>query len=171
MTSCTSLDKCFSLFSSSLQSVIAKNLTILVLKYKCMFRISYETLASALTHAHTICIHLHPPPPLLPCNTESCMIPCFSIRLTQANVWESMGKPCSCMQFIKSRVFNYKSRKNPYLVLQVTRESVSGTTSHARIRIRYYKSRENPYQVLQVTYAASEHAMKSKVGTIKSLSP
>ena len=41
--------------------------------------------------------------------------------------------------------------KKPYFLLQVTgesvsvlqvmRESVSGTTSHVRIRIRYYKSR------------------------------
>ena len=62
------------------------------------------------------------------------------IHLTHTNVWESMGKPCSCTQFIKSRIF-------------------------------YYKSRENPYQVLQVTCAASECAMKSKVRTIKSLSP
>ena len=66
----------------------------------------------------------------------------FIIRLTHANVWESMGKPCSCTQFIKSRIFYYKSRENPYQycksrenpyqVLQVTRESVSGTTSHVR---------------------------------------
>ena len=33
----------------------------------------------------------------------------FIIRLTHTNVWESMGKPCSCTQFL----------------LQVTRESVS----------------------------------------------
>ena len=55
------------------------------------------------------------------------------------------------------------------------------TTSHARIRISTAKSRENPYQVLQVTREsvsgttshvhASERAMKSKVRTIKSLSP
>ena len=38
------------------------------------------------------------------------------------NVWESMGKPCSCTKFIKSHIF----------LLQVTRESVSGTTSHMR---------------------------------------
>ena len=61
--------------------------------------------------------------------------------------------------------------KKPYFLLQVTRESVSGTASHARIRIRYCKSRENPYQVLQVTCAASERAMKLKVRMIKSLSP
>ena len=111
------------------------------------------------------------------------------IYLTHANVWESMGKPCSYTQFIKSHIFYYKScenpyqycksRKNPYQVLQVTRESVSGTASHARIRIstashaririRYCKSRENPYQVLQVTCTASEHAIKSKVRMIKSL--
>ena len=72
------------------------------------------------------------------------------IPLIHANVWESMGKPCSCMQFIKSRIFYSKSCKNPY---------------------QYYKSRENPYQVLQVTRAASERAMKLKVRMIKSLSP
>ena len=60
-----------------------------------------------------------------------------------------MGKPCSCMQFIKSRIFYCKSCENPY---------------------QHYKSRENPYQVLQVTRAASERAMKSKVRMIKSLS-
>ena len=38
----------------------------------------------------------------------------FIIRLTHTNGWESMGKPCSCMQFIKSRVFPYESHKNPY---------------------------------------------------------
>ena len=71
----------------------------------------------------------------------------FIIRLTHVNVWESMGKLCSCMQFIKSRIFYCKSRENLY---------------------QYYKSHENPYQVLQVTItrAASEHAMKSKVRMI-----
>ena len=44
------------------------------------------------------------------------------IRLTHANVWDSMGKPCSWMQF----------SEKPYFVLQVTRESVLGTTSHMR---------------------------------------
>ena len=72
------------------------------------------------------------------------------ICLTHTNVWESMGKPCSCMQLIKSRIFYYKSRENPY---------------------QYCKSRENLYQILQVTCAASERAMKSKVRMIKSLSP
>ena len=72
------------------------------------------------------------------------------LYLTHANIWESMGKPCSCTQFIKSRIFCCKSHENPY---------------------QYYKSRENPYQVLQVTRAASEHAMKLKVRMIKSLSP
>ena len=43
-----------------------------------------------------------------------------------------MGKPSSCMQFIKSCISYYKSRENLYQVLQVTRESVSGTTSHVR---------------------------------------
>ena len=40
--------------------------------------------------------------------------------------------------------------KKPYVLLQVTQESVSGTISHMH---------------------ASEHAMKSKVRMIKSLSP
>ena len=77
-------------------------------------------------------------------------IPPIIIRLTHANVWESMGKPCSCMQFIKSHIFYCKSRENPY---------------------QYYKSRENLYQVLQVMRGTSERAMKSKVRMIKSLSP
>ena len=47
----------------------------------------------------------------------------------------SMGKPCSCIQFIKSHIFYCKSRENSY---------------------QYYKLRENPYQVLQVTRTASE---------------
>ena len=61
--------------------------------------------------------------------------------------------------------------KKPYFLLQVTqesvsvlqvmRESVSGTASQG----------QNPYQVLQVTCAVSEHAMKSEVRMIKSLSP
>ena len=33
---------------------------------------------------------------------------------------DSVGKPYSCMQFIKSRIFYYKSHENPYQVLQVT---------------------------------------------------
>ena len=49
----------------------------------------------------------------------------FIIRLTRANVWESVGKPCSCMQFIKSCIFYCMSRENPY---------------------QYCKSRKNPYQ-------------------------
>ena len=59
-----------------------------------------------------------------------------------------LGKPYSCMQFLKSCVF----------LLQVTQESVSV--------LQVYKSQENPYQVLQVTGTASERAMKSKVCTI-----
>ena len=55
-----------------------------------------------------------------------------------------MGKPCSCTQFIKNRIFYCKSCENPY---------------------QYYKSRENRYQVLQVTYTVSERAMKLKFRT------
>ena len=64
-----------------------------------------------------------------------------------------MGKPCSCMQYIKKT-----------FLLQVTRESVSGTTSHTRIHIRYYKSRalrltcnesEGSYDEIIITIVAS----------------
>ena len=73
----------------------------------------------------------------------------FIIRLTHVNVWESMGKPCSCIQFIKSRIFYCKSRENPY---------------------QCYKSLENPYQVLQVMRTASECTVKLMVRMINSLS-
>ena len=33
---------------------------------------------------------------------------------------EVNGKPCSCMQFIRSRIFYYNPRENLYQVLQVT---------------------------------------------------
>ena len=49
------------------------------------------------------------------------------IRLTHANVWESMGKPCSCKRPILLQV-TWESVS----VLQVTRESVSGNASHIR---------------------------------------
>ena len=58
------------------------------------------------------------------------MIKVIIIHLTHANVWESIGKPSSCIQFIKSHIFYYKSRENPYQVLQVMWESVSDTASH-----------------------------------------
>ena len=69
------------------------------------------------------------------------------IRLTHENVWESMGKPCSCMQFIKSCIFYCKSRESRY------------------------QSRENPYQVLQVTRTGSERAMKLKDKIIITIVP
>ena len=51
------------------------------------------------------------------CSHSAQWICLFIICLTHVNVWESMGKPCSCMQFIKRRFF---------------------TTGNTRIRIRYY---------------------------------
>ena len=71
-----------------------------------------------------------------------------SFIIYMSNSCECMGvngKPCSCMQFIKSHIFYCKSHKNLY---------------------QYYRSLENPYQVLQVTRAVSEHAMKLKVRMI-----
>ena len=86
------------------------------------------------------------------------------IRLTHANVWESMGKPCSCTQFIKSHILYYKSRdnlyqyyksrENPYQVLQVTRESVSGTTSHVRC-VWTCNEIEGSYDKIIITIAPS----------------
>ena len=61
-----------------------------------------------------------------------------------------MRKPCSCMQFIKSRIFLLQVIRESVLVLQVTQESVSGTTTHM---------------------CSSEHAMKLKVRMMKLLSP
>ena len=61
-----------------------------------------------------------------------------------------MGKFCSCMQFIKSRIFSLQVTREHVSVLQVTRESVSGTASYVH---------------------ESEHAMKLKVRIIKPLSP
>ena len=64
--------------------------------------------------------------------------PLYHIHLTHANVWESVGKPCSCTQFIKSRTSHTRIRISTASharfhiryckSLQVTRESVSGTT-------------------------------------------
>ena len=64
-----------------------------------------------------------------------------------SNSHECMGvieKPCSCTQFIQSRIFLQITQES-VLVLQVTRESGSGTTSHVH---------------------TSERAMKPKVHTI-----
>ena len=75
-----------------------------------------------------------------------------------------MGKPCSCMQFIKSRICYYKScenpyqycksRENPYQVLQVTREFVSGTTSHVRC-VRTCNEIEGLYDKITITIVPS----------------
>ena len=54
----------------------------------------------------------------------------FIIRLTDANVWESMGKPCSCTQFIKSRIFYSKLFWN---IL----ETNSLETPHYIVGVRY----------------------------------
>ena len=71
-------------------------------------------------------------------------------HMSNVNAWKSMGKPCSCMWFMKSRIFYCESCENPY---------------------QYYKSHEDLYQVLQVTRAASECAMKLKVRMIITIVP
>ena len=52
------------------------------------------------------------------------------IRLTHTDVWESMGKPCSCIQFIRSCIFTTSHAR-----IRIS------TTSYMRIRIRYCRSR------------------------------
>ena len=71
------------------------------------------------------------------------------IRLTHTNVWERMGKPCSCTQFTKNRIFT----------LGHVRIRIS-TTTHARIHIRYYKSRvlreiKGSYDKINITIVPS----------------
>ena len=56
-----------------------------------------------------------------------------------------MGKPCSCMQFIKSRIFYYKSRENPYQVLQVTRTT---SESAMKSKVCMIKSLSPQYQTI-----------------------
>ena len=116
------------------------------------------TLVQSLVHAYVAtltlrscpgCWHIYllvtnpTPNPFAACSGLRPLCSSIITHLTHANVWESMRKPCSCTQFIKSCI-SYKSCENPY---------------------PYCKScdRENLYQVLQVTCAASECAMKSIV--------
>ena len=61
---------------------------------------------------------------------DTCTNNLDTVRLTHANIWESMGKPCSWTQFVKGRIFYYKSLENPY---------------------QYHKSHKKSYEVLQVT--------------------
>ena len=56
---------------------------------------------------------------------DSRWLPAFSLSVCNENF-------ALCTQFTKSHIFYSKSRENPYQVLQVTQESVSGTTSHVR---------------------------------------
>jgi len=76
------------------------------------------------------------------------------MHLTRTIVWGSVGKACSCVQFIKK----------PYFLLPSHTRIRISTTSHTRICIRY---------ILQVMCAVSERAMKSKfhIIMITSLSP
>ena len=52
-------------------------------------------------------------------------------RMTSSHKCESMGKPCSCACFMKSRILNYNSRKNPYQYYKPG-ETLYPTTSHMR---------------------------------------
>ena len=81
-----------------------------------------------------------------------CNLLSIIICLTHTDIWESIGKPCSCIQFLKSRIFCYKSHENLYQCYK-SRENP----------YQYYKSCENPYQILQVMWAAFGCAMKLNV--------
>ena len=54
------------------------------------------------------------------------------IHLTRTKVWESMGKPCSCMWFIQNHIFYYKLRDHflPWFLMNLScfRYSVTCTT-------------------------------------------
>ena len=56
----------------------------------------------------------------------------FIMPLTHANVWESVEKPCSCVQFLKSD-FYYKSCENPYQYTSHTRIHISTTLNNVHI--------------------------------------
>ena len=73
---------------------------------------------------------------------------------------EVNGEALQLHSVYKKPFFYNKSHENPYQYYKSCENLY-----------QYYKSRENPYQVLQVRCAASEHAMKSKIRMIKSLSP
>ena len=55
-------------------------------------------------------------------------------HLIHANVWESMGKPCSYMQFIKNVFFTTSHMRIRISTTSHMRICI-GTTSHMRIRI------------------------------------
>ena len=58
-----------------------------------------------------------------------------------AEVPASFATPLIMMEVNGEALQLHAVYKKRYFLLQVTRESVSGTANHARIRIRYYKSR------------------------------
>ena len=52
------------------------------------------------------------------------------VRLTHVNVWEPMGRPCSCRQLIQAISFTASHTRTFTTVLRVTQKLVSGTVSH-----------------------------------------
>ena len=56
----------------------------------------------------------------------------FTICLTHTNLWELMGKPWSCMQFIKSCIVFYMSHENLY--------QYSTASEHALVHVRNFLS-------------------------------
>ena len=84
----------------------------------------------------------------------------ISIRLTHTNVWESMGKLCSYAQFIKSHRFYYKSRENPYQVLQVTC-TASKRATQLKVRMikslspNLYRKKSHPFVAIGIVTCAA----------------
>ena len=89
-------------------------------------RLMLMALISRLIGVHQVCI-VCPTFPLMPQLSSV-------IRLTHANVWESMGKPCSCIQFIKAVFFTTSHTRICISNSSHARIHVS-TTSHARIYV------------------------------------
>ena len=89
------------------------------------------------------------------------------IRLTHANVWESMGKSCSCTQFIKA-VFLLQVMRESVSVLQVMWQSVSGTISHVCLSERAMKSKVRMIIIITIvpSYIGKKYHSFVAVGTL-----
>ena len=70
------------------------------------------------------------------------------VRLTHTNVWESMGKPCSCTQFLKSHIFYCKYHHSTRLYHTSNSRECMGVNGEALQLHAVYKKL---YFLLQVT--------------------
>ena len=105
-----------------------QKLMISIYVYICSFIILAWTEISS-PHYHFLGQHLV----CAICDVMRCSIQ----YLTPANECESMGRPCICVQFIKSRIFLLQVMWESISVLWVMQESISGTASHATTLASY----------------------------------